>query len=100
MEPGGKRLGLFSVVSLWEQLSLQEGCIFKVFNDLATRAVRLFHSTVEKLLIADFFVVPILMGVFSVTSIFSELGNGACFALVPHLPHNVRCSLYLSIGLD
>jgi len=31
---------------------------------------------------------PILMGVFSLTSIFSELGNGACFALVPHLPHN------------
>jgi len=31
---------------------------------------------------------PILMGVFSVASIFSELGNGACFALVPHLPHN------------
>jgi hypothetical protein len=29
------------------------------------------------------------MAVFSVTSIFSELGNGACFALVPHLPHNV-----------
>jgi nitrate/nitrite transporter NarK len=34
------------------------------------------------------------MGVFSVTSIFSELGNGACFALVPHLPHNVGCSLH------
>jgi len=32
---------------------------------------------------------PILMGVFSVASIFSELGNGACFSLVPHyLPHN------------
>ena len=38
------------------------------------------------------------MGVFSVTSIFSELGNGACFALVPHLPHNVRCSLRLGVG--
>ena len=38
------------------------------------------------------------MGVFSVTSIFSELGNGACFALVPHLPHNVRCSLCLGVG--
>jgi len=33
---------------------------------------------------------PILIGVFSVASIFSELANGACFALVPHynLPHN------------
>jgi hypothetical protein len=40
------------------------------------------------------------MGVFSVTSIFSELGNGACFALVPHLPHNVRYSLHLGVGLD
>ena len=47
-----------------------------------------------------FSLVPILMGVFSVTSIFSELGNGACFALVPHLPHNVRCSLYLGDGLE
>jgi nitrate/nitrite transporter NarK len=46
-----------------------------------------------------FLVVPILMGVFSVASIFSELGNGACFALVPHLPHNVRCSSNLDIGL-
>ncbi|KAG6810698.1 hypothetical protein H0H92_010697 [Tricholoma furcatifolium] len=27
---------------------------------------------------------PVLMGVFSVTAIFSELGNGANFALVPH----------------
>jgi NNP family nitrate/nitrite transporter-like MFS transporter len=27
---------------------------------------------------------PILMGVFSVAAIFSELGNGANFALVPH----------------
>lgn len=52
------------------------------------------------MLIADFFVVPILMAVFSVTSIFSELGNGACFALVPHLPHNVRCSLHLGVELD
>ena len=45
---------------------------------------------------------PILTGVFSVTSIFSELTNGAtCFALVPHLPHKVRCSLQLlGIGLD
>ena len=35
------------------------------------------------------------MGGFSVASIFSELANGACFALVPHysLPHNVRCFL-------
>ena len=40
------------------------------------------------------------MGVFSVTSIFSELANGACFALVPHYPRNVRCSLHLSVGLD
>ena len=40
------------------------------------------------------------MGVFSVTSIFSELGNGACFALVPHLPHNVCYSLHLGVGLD
>jgi nitrate/nitrite transporter NarK len=38
------------------------------------------------------------MGVFSVASIFSELGNGACFALVPHLPRNVRCSLHLRVG--
>ena len=63
-------------------------------------ASRMFLCTVEEyLLIADFFVVPILMGVFSVTSIFSELGNGACFALVPHLPHNVRWSLHLGVGL-
>ena len=49
--------------------------------------------TVEKCYkkFADFFLVPILMAVFSLTSIFSELGNGACFALVPHFPHNVRC---------
>jgi len=33
---------------------------------------------------------PILMGVFSLAAAFSEMGNGACFALVPHcsLPHN------------
>ena len=40
------------------------------------------------------------MGIFSVTSIFSELGNGACFALVPHLPHNVCFSLHVGAGLD
>ena len=43
-----------------------------------------------------FSLVPILMSVLSVTSIFSELG---CFTLVPHFPHNVRCSLYLGNGL-
>lgn len=43
----------------------------------------MFISTAEEyLLIADFFVVPILMAVFSVTSFFSELRNGACFDLV------------------
>lgn len=40
------------------------------------------------------------MGVFSVTSIFSELGNGACFSLVPHFPRNVRWSFHLGAGLD
>jgi len=32
---------------------------------------------------------PILMGVFSIAAIFSEIGNGANFALVPHCnPYN------------
>ena len=39
------------------------------------------------------------MGVFSLTLIFSELGNGACFALVPHFPRNVVC-LILRVELD
>lgn len=37
-------------------------------------------------------IVAVLMGVFSVAAIFSELGNGANFALVPHCNayNNVR----------
>ena len=99
MEPEGRRRGLFSLVSLWEQRSLQEGCIFKVLKNPATRAVRLL-ALLKSTNCWFFFVVPILMGVFSVTSIFSEMANGATFALVPHFPHNVRFSLQLGVGFD
>jgi NNP family nitrate/nitrite transporter-like MFS transporter len=34
----------------------------------------------------------VLMGVFSVAAIFTELGNGANFALVPH------CNAYNNVG--
>ena len=55
----------------------------EVFSDLATRAgcsLALFKSTDYWF----FFVVPILMGVLSVTSIFSKLAKGVCFALASH----------------
>ena len=61
-------------------------------------ASRMFLTTIEVYCLLIFFlVVPIFMGVFSVTSIFSELANGACFSLVPHYPRNVRCSLHLDV---
>ena len=74
-------------------LYLQSGTIWRC--EPYVQFLSLLKSTIKILI---FFRSP--MGVFSLTLIFSELGNGACFALVPHLPHNVRCSLYLSIGLD
>ena len=44
------------------------------------------------------------MGILSVTSIFSELAKGVCFALASHFTFicltHLRCSLHLGVGLD
>ena len=76
-------------------------CIFKVERSGdASRTFSSYHCwKVLKKFLIFFFVVPILISVFSLTSIFSELGNGACFALVPHFPHNV-VRLILLVELD
>lgn len=49
MEQKGRKRGLFSVVLLWEQRSLQEGCIFA---DPVTRAVCSF-ALFEEYTISD-----------------------------------------------
>ena len=44
----------------------------------------IYLGTTQNISISNLFVVPIVMAVFSLAAIFSEFGNGACFALVPH----------------
>ena len=94
MEPRERKHGFFFMFSLWG-LYLQSSTIRRC--EPYVQFLSLLKSTKK---IPDFFfVVPILIGVFSLTSFFSELGNGACLALVPHFPHNV-VRLILRVEFD